>query len=233
MSAKKKKKKVVRNFIPTKINAYVRSYYPETTSKSFPDLSSVVGSSIEKRQKKAAYLFTYHAKKKERKKEKRGGEKIASSFCPPWKEEEKKKEQSESSRLHREEVVPLSCSSNLIPPPPPSPFSMALFRSLETFSTSRRQRERESVRVVDKRGERAECVCKSFKRPVKKLHWRPASAVKHKANYRLNIFRYILSCRDRRGLRSLFLFFLNHPPLFPFPSRISCTLPMNDEPDQE
>ena len=67
MSAKKKKK-VVRNFIPTKINAYVRSYYPETTSKSFPDLSSVVGSSIEKRQKKAAYLFTYHAKKKERKK---------------------------------------------------------------------------------------------------------------------------------------------------------------------
>lgn len=51
-----------------KINPYVRSYYPETTSKSFPDLSFVVGSSIEKRQKKAAYLFTYHAKKKERKK---------------------------------------------------------------------------------------------------------------------------------------------------------------------
>lgn len=122
MSAKKKKKKkVVRNFIPMKINAYVRSYYPETTSKSFPDLSSVVGSSIEKRQKKAAYLFTYHAKKKERKKEKRRGEKIASSFCPPWKEEEKKKEQSESSVAPRG-----SCPSLVLlqshPPSPSIPF---------------------------------------------------------------------------------------------------------------
>lgn len=74
------------------------------------------------------------------------------------------------------------------------------------------------------REEREECVCKSFKRPVKKLHWRPASAVKHKANYRLNIFRYILSCRDRRGLRSLF-FDLNHPllaPILPF-SFVSCS----------
>ena len=171
-------------------------------------------------------------KRKKEKKRKEEEKKLQARFVHRGKKKKRKRSKA-NHRLHREEVVPLSCSSNLIPPPPPSPFSMALFRSLETFSTSRRQRERESVRVVDKRGERAECVCKSFKRPVKKLHWRPASAVKHKANYRLNIFRYILSCRDRRGLRSLFLFFLNHPPLFPFPSRISCTLPMNDEPDQE
>ena len=171
-------------------------------------------------------------KRKKEKKRREEEKKLQARFVHRGKKKKRKRSKA-NHRLHREEVVPLSCSSNLIPPPPPSPFSMALFRSLETFSTSRRQRERESVRVVDKRGERAECVCKSFKRPVKKLHWRPASAVKHKANYRLNIFRYILSCRDRRGLRSLFLFFLNHPPLFPFPSRISCTLPMNDEPDQE
>lgn len=74
-------------------------------------------------------------------------------------------------------------------------------------------------RVVDKREPGTECVYKSFKRPVKKLHRRPASAVKHKANYQLNIFRYILSCRGRRGLWSLSLFF--NLCLTPFPSPLS------------
>lgn len=130
--------------------------------------------------------------------------------------------------------MPLLLRSTLLqshPPPPPPPPSWPCF-VLSKHSPSRRQRERESVRVVDKRGT-GECVCKSFKRPVKKLHWRPASAVKHKANYRLNIFRYILSCRDRRGLRSLF-FDLNHPllaPILPFSFAARVATP-DDEPDE-
>lgn len=99
----------------------------------------------------------------------------------------------------------------------------------------RRQRKRESARVVDKR-ERAgtECVCKSFKRPVK-IASEVGSAVKHKANYRLNIFRYISSCRGRRGLWSLFFDLCTSPTsFFPFSSSLShaATIP-DDEPDEE
>lgn len=176
-------------------------------------------------------MYGKKKRKNERKKRREEG-KNASTFCPPWIEEEKKKEQRAQSESVAPRKLSLSCRCSCAPPISSPPSSMALFRSLETFSTSRRQRERESVRVVDKRGTGGVCLQK-FQTSSKKLHWRPASAVKHKANYRLNIFRYILSCRDRRGLRSLFLSFLNHP-LFPFLRHCvscSCRYSRYDEPD--
>ena len=76
-------------------------------------------------------------------------------------------------------------------------------RSAETFSSKPARKRIGLEWLIRENRAGTECVYKSFKRPVKKLHRRPASAVKHKANYQLNIFRYILSCRGRRGLWSL------------------------------
>lgn len=177
-------------------------------------------------------------KKKERKEEEKRERKNASAFVHRGKKKKRKKgaKGSRANQLHRGSCPSCRCScaphsSNLIllllPPPPHGPVSFS--RNILHREGSEKENRLEWLI----REERAECVCKSFKRPVKKLHWRPASAVKHKANYRLNIFRYILSCRDRRGLRSLF-FDLNHPllaPILPFSFAARVATP-DDEPDE-
>lgn len=182
----------------------------------------------------------YHEEKRKRKerKKRREREKTRAHLSTVERRRKEKKEQRAAERIScTEEVVPRAValalhtppisSSSSPPPPPHGPVSFS--RNILHREGSEKENRLEWLI----REERAECVCKSFKRPVKKLHWRPASAVKHKANYRLNIFRYILSCRDRRGLRSLF-FDLNHPllaPILPFSFAARVATP-DDEPDE-
>lgn len=131
----------------------------------------------------------------------------------------KKKKRRTANHRCTEEAVPCACALVLGAPLRSRSSSGSVSPSAETFSSKPARKRIGLEWLIRENRAGTECVYKSFKRPVKKLHRRPASAVKHKANYQLNIFRYILSCRGRRGLWSLSLFF--NLCLTPFPSPLS------------